>query len=125
MKDDELRDLPEAERALAHQLRAALRASEQQVVIPASLRHETRRRAIEAISGPGPAPAPWAWAAGGAAVLALLALLLNFRGLAPVPPELGLEVLDMLADEADPELYEDLELYRWLAEAPRREGNDV
>lgn len=45
----------------------------------------------------------------------------------PAPPAAGdqalLEALDVLTDELDPEFYEDLDLYRWLAqpatESPR------
>ena len=68
--------------------------------------------------------ATWWWTSGGltAAALAAATLLL----LSPSARTPGIrgeatsaDALDVLTDEVDPELYEDLDLYRWLAQ----EGN--
>jgi hypothetical protein len=57
------------------------------------------------------------WAAAGLAATAATASLVAILMVspAPTPPANGLEQIDLLAD-ADIELFENLEFYRWLAE---------
>ncbi|MFT4045272.1 MAG: hypothetical protein QM661_01115, partial [Solimonas sp.] len=65
----------------------------------------------------------WQWAVWGGATAALAVLLLAVLMPRPVLMPRGgaaasAETLDVLTDDVDPEFYEDLDLYRWLAEDP-------
>jgi hypothetical protein len=104
--------------ALAKRLQELLRDSEPVDELTAARLSAARRRALDSRQR-GPRLS-WLWAPGGAVAAAVVAGIL-LRGVAdpeaPVTPTAiaPAEVIDMLNEEVDPEFYEDLEMYRWLA----------
>ncbi|RYG71316.1 hypothetical protein EON77_13010 [bacterium] len=120
---DELRDLPPVERSLALRLRRTLRAGDSLDAITASRLAAARARALEGATSHD--RAAWWWTSGGLAAVAVAAasvLLFSpaLRSPAVVAEPGEGEALDLLVDEVDPELYEDLDLYRWLAQEENR-----
>jgi len=119
VSDDPLEDLDDAQRAAALRWRETLRASETLDAPTAGRLAQARARAL----GGNRTRSPWVWATGGltaAAIVAVLALLLQLGGPARWQGERvdagTAEALDVLTDDLDPDFYQDLELYRWLAE---------
>ena len=105
-------ELDPQQRSDALKLRASLRAGDELDFITRSKLGAARARALEAAS---PRRSGW-WYAGGltaAAVLALLLVLPQQRGTDAVP---AYDALEVMTDELEPEFYEDLDMYRWLAE---------
>jgi hypothetical protein len=122
VKDERLDELGEGERALALRLRAMLRESETTDVGTAARLAAARARALDA---PRPTVPRWLWAPGGLTAAAILAALVVQSGLPGRQPgdarELAAaEALEVLTDEVDADFYEDLDLYRWLAEEDGR-----
>lgn len=116
--DDDLHELPPPHRALARQLRNALRESER---MDPSLAHRLARARAHAVAQGKDGGVPgWLWAPGSVAAAVVAALLVMHLGM----PQSGqrpsggatAEALEVLTDETDLEMYEDLELYRWLAQ---------
>lgn len=107
------------EGALADALRDRLRDSEALDYVTASKLAAARKRAIE------PASTSWRWwlASGGSVAAAALVAMLMFGAPRQQPMHEPVEVsaadaLDLMTDEEDADFYEDLDLYRWLSEAP-------
>ena len=122
MSDDRLEELDEAQRELALKLRGTLRDSENVDVVTSSRLARARARAL-AESAPPPRPT-WIWASGGLTAAAIVAaLLLQSGGLqrwrAEPAEASAADAIEVLTDEMDADFYEDLELYRWLAEDAR------
>ena len=109
------------EGAFADALRDRLRESEVLDCVTASRLAAARKRAL------APAPASWRWwfASGGSLAAALVALLMfgePRHQAAGEPVEISsADALDLMTDEEDADFYEDLDLYRWLSEAPAGE----
>lgn len=121
---DDLHDLPPSERALALRLRQRLRDSESLDFVTTSRLSAARARALDGRDAGR--RSTWWWASGGlaAAAVAVIAVLVfapALRTPGVVAEPAAADSLDILTDDVDPELYEDLELYRWLAQ----EGNRV
>jgi hypothetical protein len=114
-------ELPPPERELARRLQATLRTQDDGVdaVMTARLR-AARARALD--DAPGHRVSGWLFASGGLAAATALAVLLVMHPLRATTsgPASGsaqapqAEALEVLTDDVDAELYEDLELYRWL-----------
>ncbi|MGC4027558.1 MAG: hypothetical protein QM696_01610 [Steroidobacteraceae bacterium] len=118
MSDTDLQELEPEQRQLAQQLRGVLRDSEQLDSRTANRLARVRARAVAEAEARH--LSPWQWASGGLAAAAIIAALTlrfglpqQWRSTAEPAPAEGLEVL---TDDADPEMYEDLDLYRWLAQ---------
>ena len=77
--------------------------------------HRTRRHALEA----RPQRAPWVVWAGGlaAACVALVVGALWWAEPSQTVPVAGLEDIELITSADNLELYEDLDFYRWLADA--------
>jgi hypothetical protein len=104
-------DLDERDRALAQKLRTQLRASEDLDYVTQARLSAARARAVAASRR----PAGWWFATGGLTAAALLAVVLVLRvpqGAAPTTAD----SLELMTDELEPEFYQDLDLYKWLAE---------
>lgn len=114
-QQDEHDGLSPQERELAQSLRRALRESEQLDYVTASKLAAARARALQ------PARGGWNWAAGSGAIAAMLAVAILAPWHTPQPPAAAttdtaqLEAFDVLGDDMEPEFYEDLEFYQWLA----------
>lgn len=124
MSDERLDDLDEAHRAAALKLRAVLRESERVDAVTASKLASARARAVDA-AAPASSPPRWLWASGGltaAAVVAAL-LVLQFGGSqrwrADPAEASAVEAIEVLTDDVDADFYEDLDMYRWLADDGR------
>lgn len=105
-------DLDEADRALAQRLRTQLRASEELDYVTQAKLGAARARAIAA----APRHTGWWLASGGLAAAAVLAVMLVVRTPHPVAPT-TVDALELLADDVDPEFYQDLDMYQWLADS--------
>jgi len=121
--DDRLDELDEAQRTLARKLRASLRDSEH---VDAATAGRLARARQNAIASSGSATRPtWIWASGGFTAAAIVAalLLLQSGGLQhwrADPAEANVaDAIEVLTDDMDADFYEDLDLYRWLAEDGR------
>lgn len=123
MNDDRFDELDDAQRALALKLRASLRDSER--LDAATAAKLAQARALAVSQATSSRSRPLLWASGGltAALLVAAVLLLQPGGLSPWRAETQdssvADAFDVLTDDVDAELYEDLELYRWLAEDGR------
>jgi hypothetical protein len=123
LNDDRLDELDEAHRVAALKLRAALRRSEH-VDAATSSRLASARALAVAASGPR-APTRWLWASGGLTAAAAVAalLLVQFGALQrwrSDPAEVNAaDAMEVLTDDVDADFYEDLDMYRWLAEDGR------
>lgn len=116
------------QRAFAERLRQELRSTEDDVDFVASARlRAARARALSA--GYVPVYRRWQWMAPVGAMGAALTIALWVPSPAPAPGVAKLpaavdvargENVDVLLDDNDPELYEDLEMYRWL----EQQGSD-
>lgn len=111
------------EGALADALRDRLRESEALDYVTASRLAAARKRALATASPPS-----WSWwfAGGGGLATAALVALLMFWAPTPQAPNEPVEIssadaFDLMTDEEDADFYEDLDLYRWLSEAPAGE----
>jgi hypothetical protein len=107
----------EAEGRFTEAVRGALRGSERFDVVTESKLRAARARALDAARAP-----PRAWRSPAAFASALLAIVamasawwLRMAPGADDPDIAPLEALDVLTDDLDPEFYQDLDLYRWLA----------
>lgn len=111
-------ELDAAERELALALREALRESEQALDFVATSKLRAAR--ARAIAEPPRPQRRWLLAGLGSSALAVALLVIVARPWpAPTPTPADWahgEALEVLLDEDDPELYEDLDLYRWLAQ---------
>jgi hypothetical protein len=108
-------DLNEQDRALAQRLRAQLLASEElDYVTQAKLAAARARAVTEAGATTAPRNAGW-WAAGGLTAAAVLAAVLVLRTPHSVPATA--DTLELLTDDVDPEFYQDLDMYQWLADS--------
>jgi ornithine cyclodeaminase/alanine dehydrogenase-like protein (mu-crystallin family) len=122
VSDHRFDELDDAQRALALKLRASLRDSER---VDATTAAKLAQARAFAVSQATPSRSPLLWASGGltAALLVAAVLLLQTGGLAPWRAETQdssvADAFDVLTDDVDAELYEDLDLYRWLAEDSR------
>jgi hypothetical protein len=122
VSDDPLDDLTETERARALKLRELLRGSERLDALTASRLAAARARAVDASAGPS--PRRWLWASGGltAAVVAALLVLQSGamqRSRTDPADASAAEAIEVLTDDVDADLYEDLDMYRWLADDGR------
>ena len=122
MSDDRFEELDDSQRALARKLRTTLRESEQVDAVTST--RLARARAYALAEGTSPRPT-WIWATGGLTAAAIVAalLLIQFSGLqrwrADPAEASAADAIEVLTDEMDADFYEDLELYRWLAEDAR------
>jgi hypothetical protein len=120
VKDDGLEELGKSERELAEHLRKTLRESE--TVDPATAAQLSAARA-RALQSPGKHEGRrWVWVPAGltaAAVVAALLVQLAPHRLSGEGETATAEALEVLTDDVDTELYEDLEMYRWLEEDSR------
>jgi cytochrome c-type biogenesis protein CcmH/NrfG len=121
--DERLNDLDDAHRAAALKLREVLRASEHVDPLTASRLARARARAV-AESGSGSSPR-WIWASGGLTAAAVVAavLLMQFGGWQrwradPAGTNVA-DAIEVLTHDVDADFYEDLDMYRWLAEDGR------
>jgi hypothetical protein len=104
-------ELDERDRALAQRLRAQLRASEALNYVTQAKLAAARARAL----GAAPRRTGWWVATGGLTAAALLAVMLVLRAphsSVPTPAD----ALELLTDDVEPEFYQDLDMYQWLAE---------
>jgi hypothetical protein len=113
-------ELDERDRALAQRLRQRLRAGEELDYVTQARLSAARARAVaaaEVVRGHAVAPrhTGW-WAAGGLAAAAALAVLLVVRTPHAVVPATA-DALELLTDDVDPEFYQDLDMYQWLADS--------
>ncbi len=120
MNDDRLDELDEAQRALALKLRTSLRDSERVDSVTAAKLAQARVPWQQ--SGPR-SRSTWVWASGGLTAAAIVAALLVQLGGArwstdPVETNVA-DTIEVLTDDMDAEFYEDLDLYRWLADDGR------
>lgn len=124
-QQDRYEELSPQQRELALRLRQALRESESLDYVTASKLAAARARALQ------PARSGWNWAAGSGAVAAMLAVAILAPWRTPAPPAAvitdtaQLEALDALGDEMEPEFYEDLEFYQWLALEQAQDAGQV
>jgi hypothetical protein len=124
VSDDRLDGMDEAQRDLALKLRTVLRESERVDAPTAARLAQARARAVDA--GGVRAPRRWLWASGGLTAAAIIAALLvlepgglhRSRG-QPAGEVTAVEALDVLTDDLDADFYEDLDMYRWLADDGR------
>lgn len=127
-------DAAAGDRALAEALRIALRESEALDATTAGRLRAARRRALDVASPPQRSlgRAPMLWGAGALATAAVLAMLMVAPGwrqppeqrlAEPVPMQASTEAFDVMTDELDDEFYEDLDLYRWLADDSAAAGS--
>lgn len=105
------------DREFADAVAQALRASERLDAAVGARLAAARARALDAAGRPR--PPPWAWTLSGAVAASLLVFaLLPWRESATAPADIAtVEALDVLTDEMDPEFYQNLELYQWMAES--------
>ena len=109
----DLDELDPQQRRQAARLREQLREGDELDFVMRSKLAAARARALEVV-----APRTgWWYATGGVAAAAVLALLLVLpRGGPEAVP--SYDALEVMTDELEPEFYQDLDLYRWLAEDP-------
>jgi hypothetical protein len=123
---EDLTELDQPQRELAQALRSALRESEQLDYVASAKLRAARARALEAGQG---RDRRWLLASGGLTAAAIFAALLmtTLRPHATRPADSALfetaeaqqaDALDVLTDDNDPDFYEELDLYRWLASEP-------
>ena len=105
-------DLDERDRALARKLRSQLRASENLDYVTQAKLSAARARAV----ADARRPAGWWFATGGLTAAALLAVVLVLRMPQTAPPSTA-DSLELMTDELEPEFYQDLDLYQWLADS--------
>ena len=121
-----LSELDQPQRELAQALRSALRESEQLDYVASARLRAARARALEAGQN---RDRRWLLASGGltAAVIFAALLMTTLRPHATRPDASALfetaeaqqaDALDVLTDDNDPDFYEELDLYRWLASEP-------
>jgi hypothetical protein len=109
-------ELNEHDRALAQRLRAQLRASEELDYVTQAKLASARARAVAAAGATAaPGNAGW-WAAGGLTAAAVLAAVLVLRTPHSAMPATA-DALELLTDDVDPEFYQDLDMYQWLADS--------
>jgi hypothetical protein len=121
VSDERFEELDERQRALALRLRKTLRDSEDAPDPTASARlAQARARAVAATTRTRPL---WVFGGGLTAAVLLVALLVLSPPLQQITPETSetaaLEAMDVLTDDLDNDFYEDLEMYRWLAQDNR------
>jgi hypothetical protein len=104
-------ELDERDRALARKLRAQLRASEDFDYVTQARLSAARARAVAASRR----PAGWWFATGGLTAAAVLAVVLVLRVPQTAAPTTA-DSLELMTDELEPEFYQDLEMYQWLAD---------
>ena len=104
-------DLDDKDRALAQKLRAQLRATEDLDYVTQARLSAARARAVAASRR----PAGWWFATGGLTAAALLAAVLVLRVSPTSAPSMA-DSLELMTDELEPEFYQDLDLYQWLAD---------
>lgn len=104
-------ELDERDRALARKLRAQLRASEELDYVTQAKLSAARARAVAATHR----PTGW-WMAGGLTAAAVLAAVLVLRTPQAIAPS-GTDTLELLTDDLEPEFYQDLDMYQWLADS--------
>ena len=122
MSDERFEEMDERQRALARRLRKTLRDSEEAPDPIASARlAQARARAVAATTRTR--PRLWVFGGGLTAAVLLVALLVLSPPLQQITPETSetaaLEAMDVLTDDLDNDFYEDLEMYRWLAQDNR------
>jgi hypothetical protein len=105
-------DLDERDRALATRLQARLRTSEELDYVTQAKLSAARARAVAA----APRHRGWWMATGGLTAAALLAALLVLRTPHSLVPTTA-DTLELLTDDVDPEFYQDLDMYQWLADS--------
>jgi hypothetical protein len=102
---------------LAARLQARLRASEELDQVTQARLLAARNRAVAQAPGTGMARHTGWWVAtGGLAAAAVLAVLLVARTPHVTVPATA-DALELLTDDVDPEFYQDLDMYRWLADS--------
>jgi hypothetical protein len=104
-------DLDERDRALARKLRAQLRAGEELDYVTRAKLSAARARAVAATHR----PTGW-WMAGGLTAASVLAAFLVLRMPNSAAPSTA-DTLELMTDELDPEFYQDLDMYQWLADS--------
>jgi hypothetical protein len=110
-------DLDERDRALASQLQPRLRASEELDAITQARLSAARARAVaQAFDKTSPRHTGWWLASGGLTAAAVLAVMLVLRTPQAVAPTTA-DTLELLTDDVDPEFYQDLDMYQWLADS--------
>jgi len=108
----EFEDLDERDRALAKKLRAQLLANEDLDFVTRAKLSAARARAV----AESRRPAGWWFATGGLTAAALLAVTLVLRVPQPAAPTIA-DSLELMTDELEPEFYQDLDMYQWLADS--------
>jgi hypothetical protein len=112
-------DLDERDRALAQKLRTQLRASEDLDYVTKARLSAARARALAASRR----PAGWWFATGGLTAAVLLAVVMVVRIPQAAAPTMA-DALEMMTDELEPEFYQDLDMYQWLADSGTDPGAD-
>jgi len=107
---NEFEDLDPADRALAQKLQERLRATEDLDYVTRAKLSAARARAVSAL----PRRTTWWMATGGLTAAAVLAVVLVLR--MPQATTTTADALELMTDELEPEFYQDLDLYQWLAE---------
>jgi hypothetical protein len=111
------KDLNEHDRALAGKLQARLRATEDLDQVTQARLLAARTRAVAQAPDAGKARHTGWWVAtGGLAAAAVLAVLLVVRTPHATVPATA-DALELLTDDVDPEFYQDLDMYKWLADS--------
>jgi hypothetical protein len=112
----EFEELDERDRALAQRLRVQLRASEDLDYVTQARLSAARARAVARV-GETTASRHTGWwvATGGLTAAAVLAVMLVLRTPQSVAPTA--DAFELLTDDVDPEFYQDLDLYQWLADS--------
>jgi hypothetical protein len=113
-------DLDERDRALAQRLQARLRAREDLDHVTQAKLTAARARAVAVGVARGTTTAPrltgWWLATGGMTAAAVLAAVLVLRTPHSVVPTTA-DTLELLTDDVEPEFYQDLDMYQWLADS--------
>lgn len=110
---NDFEELEERDRELARKLRAQLRASEKLDFVTQSKLSAARARAVAAASS---GQIGWWMATGGLTAAAVLTVLLVVRAPQSVAPSTA-DTLELMTDDVEPEFYQDLDLYQWLADS--------
>ena len=112
----EFDELDEHDRDLARRLRAQLLASEELDPVTRARLAAARARAVGESGATAARHTGWWLATGGLTAAAVLAVMLVLRTPQSAVPTTA-DSLELLTDDVDPEFYQDLDMYQWLAES--------